>query len=94
MTLHRAATVIPTTFSGRLTYVVTRGGVRFVVVVVALLWLIPSLGLLVTSFRTRAASSQHGWWELWEGGFTLGNYDQVLNSSGCLLYTSPSPRDS
>ena len=34
------------------------------------------------TFRTRAASSRHGWWELWEGGFTLDNYDQVLNSSG------------
>ncbi len=73
---------IPVTLSGRLTHVVTRGGVRVVLVMVALLWLIPSLGLLVTSFRTRAASSQHGWWELWEGGFTLDNYDQVLNSSG------------
>ena len=70
------------TLSGRLTQVVTRGGVRVVLVVVALLWLMPSLGLLVTSFRSRAASSQHGWWELWEGGFTLDNYDQVLNSSG------------
>ncbi len=76
------ATEIPTTLAGRLTHVVTRSSVRVVVVVVALLWLIPSLGLLITSFRSRAASSQHGWWELWEGGFTLDNYDQVLNSSG------------
>ena len=75
-------TRIPTTLSGRLAHVVTRSGVRFVVIAVALLWLIPSLGLLITSFRTRAASSQHGWWELWEGGFTLDNYDLVLNSSG------------
>ena len=78
----RVNPAIPVTLSGRLTHVITRGGVRVVLVVVALLWLIPSLGLLVTSFRTRAASSQHGWWELWEGGFTLDNYDQVLNSSG------------
>ena len=72
---------IPPTLSGRLTHVVTRGGVRIVVIAVAVLWLIPSIGLLITSFRTRAASSQHGWWEVWEGGFTLDNYDQVLNSS-------------
>ena len=75
-------TQVPTTLSGRLTHIVTRGSVRVVLVTVALLWLVPSLGLMITSFRSRAASSQHGWWELWEGGFTLDNYAQVLNSSG------------
>ena len=75
-------TQVPTTLSGRLTHIVTRGSVRVVLVMVALLWLVPSLGLMITSFRSRAASSQHGWWELWEGGFTLDNYAQVLNSSG------------
>ncbi|WP_114853552.1 carbohydrate ABC transporter permease [Brachybacterium sp. YJGR34] len=45
----------------------------------AVLWTIPTLGLLVTSLRTREAAATTGWWTaLWEGGWTLGNYATVL----------------
>jgi len=72
---------LPTTVGGRLSHIVGRGSVRAILIVVSLLWIIPNLGLFVTSFRTRSASSQHGWWEVWKGGFTFENYDQVLGSS-------------
>ncbi|GAA1328140.1 carbohydrate ABC transporter permease [Brachybacterium horti] len=48
----------------------------------ALLWTVPTLGLLVTSFRTREAAATSGWWSaLTQGGWTLDNYAQVLGSA-------------
>ncbi|ASK65376.1 sugar ABC transporter permease [Brachybacterium avium] len=45
----------------------------------AILWTIPTIGLLVTSLRTREAAASTGWWTaLWEGGWTWDNYVQVL----------------
>jgi alpha-glucoside transport system permease protein len=45
----------------------------------AILWTVPTLGLLVTSLRTREAAATTGWWTaLWEGGWTWDNYVQVL----------------
>lgn len=48
----------------------------------ALLWTVPTLGLLVTSFRTREAAAASGWWSAFtQGGWTLDNYAQVLGSA-------------
>lgn len=67
----------------RLIRVTRKGPVHVLLGLVGLLWLLPSIGLLVTSFRTRSASSQSGWWTAaWEGGWTLDNYDTILSSSG------------
>ncbi|ATG51060.1 sugar ABC transporter permease [Brachybacterium vulturis] len=44
-----------------------------------ILWTIPTIGLLVTSLRTREAAATTGWWTaLWEGGWTWDNYVSVL----------------
>ncbi|WP_299299296.1 carbohydrate ABC transporter permease [uncultured Brachybacterium sp.] len=55
----------------------------------AILWTVPTIGLLVTSFRSREAAASTGWWtSLWEGGWTLDNYAQVLGDpsiSGSLI---------
>lgn len=46
-----------------------------------ILWSIPTLGLLVTSFRTREAAAATGWWtSLWNGGWTTDNYAQLLGN--------------
>lgn len=48
-----------------------------------ILWSIPTLGLLVTSLRTREAAATTGWWtSLWNQGWTLDNYAQLLSSGG------------
>jgi alpha-glucoside transport system permease protein len=55
--------------------------------VLCVLWTVPTVGLLVTSFRTRSDASSSGWWTLlWPGnwggaGLTLHNYNEVLNST-------------
>ncbi|GAA1491338.1 carbohydrate ABC transporter permease [Brachybacterium sacelli] len=47
--------------------------------ILVILWTIPTIGLLVTSFRSREAAAGTGWWTgLWKGGWTLENYAQVL----------------
>lgn len=70
---------------------VGRGGggwfVRIVVVVVVALWLVPTLGVLVTSFRDADAANSSGWWTVLGHPFrwsqwTLENYRQALDSQG------------
>lgn len=59
--------------------------------VMVILWTIPTLGLLVTSFRTREAAASSGWWaSLFDGAFTLDNYRELFQSTsmGTLLVSS------
>jgi len=51
------------------------------VVLVALAWLMPTVGLLVTSFRPQADIATSGWWKvLGQWRFTGENYRAVLTS--------------
>ncbi len=53
-----------------------------VVILLAILWSLPTVGLLVTSFRTRDAALGSGWWEAilnpFGSGWTFDNYSQVF----------------
>lgn len=51
-----------------------------VAVVIAVLWTTPTLGLLVTSFRSQRDINRSGWWTALTdpGAFTLENYRQAL----------------
>ncbi|KSW30266.1 carbohydrate ABC transporter permease [Cellulomonas sp. B6] len=60
----------------------------FAAVVLAVLWTIPTFGLLVTSFRPAADINATGWWTvLTSPNFTLENYQTVMavDSSQSLL---------
>ncbi len=57
---------------------------KITLLVVCLLWTIPTLGLLITSIRTRDAATSSGWWTAlnpFSGDWTLGNYDEVINGN-------------
>ena len=42
--------------------VLTRAPATILLAVIALLWLVPTIGLLVSSFRTAAENAESGWW--------------------------------
>jgi alpha-glucoside transport system permease protein len=71
------------TASGRLVKALGRSPIHIALGVIALIWLLPTIGLLVTSFRPRGDIQNSGWWTTF-GSFhlTLENYQQVLNAQG------------
>jgi alpha-glucoside transport system permease protein len=66
---------------------VRRLPLRIAVIGIALLWSLPTLGLLISSIRPPLQITQNGWWtvilnpEAW-AQFTLSNYQQILSSEG------------
>lgn len=60
-----------------------RGPLHLSLVVVSLLWLVPSIGLFVTSLRPRPDIAATGWWTVFgTPQFTLQNYQEVLGAQG------------
>lgn len=60
--------------------------VRVIVFSIVAVWLVPAVGLLVTSLRERGQIESNGWWTIFTNpldfGWTLENYSQVLTSGG------------
>jgi alpha-glucoside transport system permease protein len=61
--------------------------VRITILVVVVLWMIPALGVLITSFRNEDAVNTTGWWTALAHPFraaewTLENYEQALDAGG------------
>ena len=68
---------------------VRRGGwfVRITILIVVLIWLIPSVGVLITSFRPAELVNTTGWWTalahpFQAAGWTLANYREALDAGG------------
>jgi alpha-glucoside transport system permease protein len=58
-------------------------------VVLAVLWTAPTFGLLITSFRPKAAIDSTGWWHFFTSpSFTLDNYREALSSNSGGLGTN------
>jgi alpha-glucoside transport system permease protein len=61
--------------------------VRITIIIVVAIWLIPTLGVLVTSFRPETLSIRTGWWTslahpFRSGEWTLENYREALDTGG------------
>jgi alpha-glucoside transport system permease protein len=78
---------------------VARAPVHLTLVVVAVLWSIPTIALLVSSFREPSAIAVSGWWNALTqlSAFTTDNYQAVLAQRGMaraflnsLIITAPS----
>ena len=62
----------------------TRGPTQVILVIVGLLWLLPTLGLLVSSFRTPGDHASTGWWTALgsPGQLILDNYTSLIGDPG------------
>ena len=57
-----------------------------IAIVIAILWTIPTAGLLITSFRPASDIRRTGWWTVvTDPEFSLANYESVLSGSGDLF---------
>ena len=60
--------------------------VKLAVLIIVVIWLIPTVGLLISSFRTKAIVESEGWWTVFAKPFdisqwTLAHYREVLGST-------------
>ncbi|WP_018542352.1 MULTISPECIES: carbohydrate ABC transporter permease [unclassified Streptomyces] len=79
--------------AGRLAARAGGGAVRVFLVLVALFWLMPSVGLLVSSLRSPAQIAASGWWQVFArpAQLTFDNYGQLLSNGkvmGSLVTTA------
>ena len=75
----------PRTTTERLVRFLNKTPIHIALALIALVWLAPTVGLLVTSFRPRQDIQVTGWWESFlQFRYTLENYQQVLTSQGML----------
>jgi alpha-glucoside transport system permease protein len=67
----------------------TSRAASLVAIVIAVLWTIPTAGLLITSFRTQKDINISGWWNVFSHpNFTLDNYRAVLGDGTASLTQS------
>ena len=74
----------PRNFSERISRMLSKTPIHIGLAIVGLIWLLPTVGLLITSFRPASEILSTGWWEVFAGriNFTLDNYNEVLASQG------------
>jgi alpha-glucoside transport system permease protein len=73
----------PRTLSERITRVISKSPVHIILGLIALVWLVPTVGLFITSFRPSSDMRTSGWWTvIFEPRFTLVNYERVIEGEG------------
>ncbi len=74
---------IEAALGGRLVRLLRRGLLHLVVILICSAWLVPTLGLLVSSFRPARAIASSGWWTAFSNPsqFTLDLYREALSAS-------------
>jgi alpha-glucoside transport system permease protein len=73
----------PRARSERLVRLVSRGPLHIALIGIALIWLVPTIGLAVTSIRKPSNIASSGWWHaLTQWDWTLHNYGAVIHATG------------
>ncbi len=70
--------------AARIVRAVARGPVHLVLAALGLLWLVPTVGLLVTSLLPASALASQGWWQIFShpSRATWANYDALFHNAG------------
>jgi alpha-glucoside transport system permease protein len=78
----RRAPVIEESLAARILRVLGKAPVHFVLVLVGLLWLVPTLGLFLTSLFSATDVNTLGWWEIFSKPSlaTFQNYQDIWNN--------------
>ncbi|HOG48086.1 MAG TPA: carbohydrate ABC transporter permease [Anaerolineae bacterium] len=73
----------PASRAGRIVAALQRGPLHLIIIAIALIWMLPTVGLLVSSFRPPHLVSTTGWWTAFKlpFTFTLENYYRVLTTN-------------
>jgi alpha-glucoside transport system permease protein len=83
MATYEHTVALPRTRSERLVRMVSRTPLHIALVAIGVLWLVPTVGLAITSFRTPDNINSSGWWHaLGQWHWTLHNYGSVIHATG------------
>jgi alpha-glucoside transport system permease protein len=65
---------------------IARGPIHLFLVAVGLLWLVPTLGLFLTSILPASSLASRGWWQIFShpSTATWSNYDALFHNSGLI----------
>ncbi|HEY9476865.1 MAG TPA: carbohydrate ABC transporter permease [Microbacteriaceae bacterium] len=68
---------------GRIADFLGKGVVNVVLIIVAVFWLVPTIGLFLSSLRSSADNSESGWWTVFTkpAQLTIDNYANLLGNS-------------
>jgi alpha-glucoside transport system permease protein len=74
------------TVAARILRVLARGPVNIILAVIGLLWLVPTIGLFITSILPLSAATSEGWWKLFThpSVATWANYHALFNNPGLI----------
>ena len=74
------------TFARRAVRFLTRAPVTILLLVVGVLWLAPTIGLLVTSLLSPEDFQAHGWWQVFSdpSKLTFANYENVFDNEAIM----------
>jgi alpha-glucoside transport system permease protein len=79
----RAAARERESLSARLVEFLNQAPIHLALILISVIWLVPSVGLFITSLRERQDILTSGWWMAFvQGRFTLANYLRVLQPTG------------
>jgi alpha-glucoside transport system permease protein len=76
----------PRTRSERITRAFAKGPLHIFLIGIALFWLTPTIGLLITSFRSAADNGETGWWNVFTEPrqLTLEPYQNILSDDSLI----------